>query len=301
MRFRNLLVVNPARISVRNGQLLIEQAETTRFPLEDIATVMLESRQIQISAAALESMAVSGITVFFCDEKHLPSAQLLAVNQFVRRRKLLFAQFELNKPLKKRLWQTVVRAKIQNQAKCLQLLGRDGCEELRKMADRVTSGDTGNVEGSAAAFYFKRLFGADFTRGSECAENAALNYGYAIIRGTAARNLVMHGLEPCIGIEHCSEVNNFNLADDLMEPYRPVVDLYVASHVSDCDEDGLLPSKTKRELFDLLNVLVGQNGMRFRVCGSIERLTSSLASSILNECNSLEVPELLGLEKAKDE
>ena len=301
MRFRNLLIANPARISIRNEQLYIEQSETIRFPIEDIATVMLESRQIQISTAALEKLAVNGVTVFLCDEKHLPSAQLLAVNQFVRRRKLLLAQFELHKPLQKRLWQTVVRAKIRNQAKCLQLINREGASELLDMADKVASGDSGNVEGSAAAFYFKRLFGSGFTRGEECPENAGLNYGYAIMRGTVARNLVMHGLEPCLGIDHHSEINNFNLADDMMEPYRPLVDLYVASHLSGEHRDEILPSQEKRELFDLLNVLVGQKEARYRVSSSVDRMISSLASSIEEESNILEVPELIGLEKAKDE
>ena len=116
MRFRNIVIANPAKISVRNRQLQIEQRDTICFPVEDIATLMLESRQIQITTAALETLAVSGVTVFFCDEKHMPSAQLLAYEQFTRRRKLLFAQFELNKPLQKRLWQSVVRRKILNQS-----------------------------------------------------------------------------------------------------------------------------------------------------------------------------------------
>lgn len=180
-------------------------------PIEDICSVLLESRQIQISAAALECLAVSGITVFFCDEKHLPSAQILPMNQFSRQRKMLYAQFELSRPIQKQLWKCIVQQKIKNQAACLRLSGKSGFEELEAMIPMVRSGDVTNVEAQAAAFYFPHLFHPDFTRGDICLQNATLNYGYAILRGAIARNLVMHGLEPCIGLQH--HIRNFLLKD----------------------------------------------------------------------------------------
>lgn len=166
------------------------------------------------------------------------------------------------------------------------------------MADSVRSGDTGNTEAVAAAFYFPKLFGKGFTRGEECVQNAALNYGYAILRGSIARNLVMHGLEPCLGLHHRSELNQFNLADDMIEPYRPIVDLFVASQQLDGDE---LTPKLKKSLFNLTNYLVRHKEKRFRVMTSVDRACSSLAASVVEQENRLELPFLIPLEEGRYE
>lgn len=299
MEFRNIVISNPARLSIKHNQLCIMQEREALIPLEDICSVLLESRQIQISAAALERLAVSGITVFFCDEKHLPSAQLVAMNQFSRQHKMLYAQFELPRPIQKQLWKCIVQQKINNQAACLRLSGKDGFEELEKMVQAVRSGDVTNVEAQAAAWYFPKLFGQGFTRNDLCLQNAALNYGYAILRGAIARNLVMHGLEPCIGLQHHNQLNSYNLADDLIEPFRPLIDLYVAS-LPDTDSDELTPA-IKRKLFNATNLLMLQNGKKMRVMYAIGRSAASLAKSIANQENTLELPTLIGLEEGRYE
>lgn len=297
MEFRNIVIANPARLSIRHRQLCIAQEEEVLIPIEDICTLMLESQQVQISAAALETLAVHGVTVFFCDRQHLPSAQLLPIHQFHRKKKLLFAQFSLGKPLQKQLWQTIVRQKIQNQAACLRLAGRQGEELLSEMANHVRSGDSKNTEAAAAARYFPLLFGPGFTRGDDCLENAALNYGYAILRGCIARNLVMHGLEPCIGLHHHSELNQFNLADDLLEPYRPLVDLFVASRSWTPHQTEELTPEIKRSLFNLTNYLVAQSQKKLRVMTSVNQATASLAASIAAGSHALQLPALLPLEE----
>lgn len=299
MEFRNIVISNPARLSIKHNQLCIMQEREALIPLEDICSVLLESRQIQISAAALERLAVSGITVFFCDEKHLPSAQLVAMNQFSRQHKMLYAQFELPRPTQKQLWKCIVQQKINNQAACLRLSGKVGFEELEEMAQTVRSGDVTNVEAQAAACYFPKLFGQGFTRNDLCLQNAALNYGYAILRGAIARNLVMHGLEPCIGLQHHNQLNSYNLADDLIEPFRPLIDLYVSS-LPDTDGDELTPA-IKRKLFNATNLLMLQNGKKLRVMYAIGRSAASLAKSIANQENTLELPALIGLEEGRYE
>lgn len=299
MEFRNIVISNPARLSIKHNQLCIMQEREALIPLEDICSVLLESRQIQISAAALERLAVSGITVFFCDEKHLPSAQLVAMNQFSRQHKMLYAQFELPRPTQKQLWKCIVQQKINNQAACLRLSGKVGFEELEEMAQTVRSGDVTNVEAQAAACYFPKLFGQGFTRNDLCLQNAALNYGYAILRGAIARNLVMHGLEPCIGLQHHNQFNSYNLADDLIEPFRPLIDLYVSS-LPDTDGDELTPA-IKRKLFNATNLLMLQNGKKLRVMYAIGRSAASLAKSIANQENTLELPTLIGLEEGRYE
>lgn len=294
MEFRNIFIANPARLSLTRCQLVIEQIEKYTVPLEDISSVLIESPQVQITAAAAAAMADHGITVFFCDEKHLPNCQILPVNQYCRQRKLLMAQCDIGKPLQKQLWQQIVVRKIQNQAKCLQFLSREQSGTLFDIAHSVLSGDRDNREAVAATIYFPALFGYGFSRGSEDVRNSALNYGYAILRGSIARNLVMHGLEPCIGLHHRSELNNFNLADDIIEPFRPVVDLFVATYVHE-SEDGLTP-KLKNSLFNITNYLVKQVGKRYRVMSAVGRTCMSLASVICKSEPVLELPELLPLE-----
>ena len=301
MEFRNIVIARPARLSIKRSQLCIAQEEEVLIPLEDICTLMVESRQVLLSAAALETLATAGVTVFFCDSRHLPSAQLLPVSQFHRKKKLLFAQFQLGKPLQKQLWQAIVRQKIRNQASCLRLLGREGADVLEELALAVRSGDSGNTEAVAAAFYFPKLFGPGFTRGEDCLENAALNYGYAILRGSLARNLVLHGLEPAIGLHHCSQLNQFNLADDLLEPYRPLVDLFVGSVDWDALEEEELTPLLKRRLFNLTNYLVLQAGKKLRVMTSADRATASLAAAMVEGENRLELPALLPLEEGRYE
>ncbi len=294
MEYRNVFLANPAKLSVQREQLVIEQAEKFTVPLEDISAVLIESQQVQLTVHAAAALAEHGITVFLCDEKHLPCAQILPINQYCRQRKMLMAQCEMGKPLKKQLWQRIVVQKIRNQAACLRFSGGDGWEELRQLAEKVLSDDSDNREAVAAALYFPRLFGKGFSRSNDDPRNAALNYGYAILRGGIARNLVVHGLEPCIGLHHRSELNNFNLADDLIEPFRPIVDLYVAQNFS--EEDDVLTPKQKAGLFNLTNCLVRQAGKDYRVMLSIDRTCTALANSVAEQALLLELPELIPLE-----
>lgn len=294
MEFRSIFIANPAQLSCRREQLVIRQEQEVTIPMEDITSLMVESQGVSISSSALQKLAEYGVTVYFCDEKHLPAALLLPINRHCRQLKLLKGQIHMSRPTQKRLWQAVVTAKIENQARCLELMDRPGAGQLRGLAREVRSGDPDNYEAIAAALYFPSLFGEGFTRGEECLINGALNYGYAILRGAVARNLSVHGLEPCLGIWHHSELNQYNLADDLMEPYRPLVDLFVAAN-GEATEDELTPP-LKRELFNLTNYLVRQNGKRYRMVSGLGKMVESFARAVTGEETVLELPELLPLE-----
>lgn len=299
MEFRAIFIANQAQLSVRREQLVIRQAQEVTVPMEDITSLLLESQAVTISTAALQKLAEYGVTVYICDEKHLPAALLLPVNRHSRQLKVLKGQIAMTKPVQKRLWQSVVMAKIRNQARCLELLSRPEGGDLLELARSVRSGDPDNCEASAAVQYFPALFGQGFTRDTGCLTNAALNYGYAILRGAVARNLAVHGIEPCLGIFHHSELNQFNLADDLMEPYRPLVDLYVASQVN--DEERNLTPKMKQNLFNLANYMVRQNGKRYRMISAVGRMTESFARVLAQPSSSLELPELIPLESYRYE
>lgn len=184
MAYRCVIVSNPAHISTRSEQLVVETDERHTVPIEDISALMLESRRATLSAAALSALAQNGTAVFVCDEKHLPCGVLLPYAQHSRQLAAARAQLSLTLPAKKRFWQQLVTAKIDNQAECLALCGKtQEAAFLHSRARAVTSGDKDNLEAAAAAYYFPALFGTGFTRSADDGRNAALNYGYAILRG----------------------------------------------------------------------------------------------------------------------
>ena len=288
MGYRSIIIAGACRLSVKNRQLVIQSDEEHSVPVEDIRTLMIENRASVITAYALTELSKAGVCVFFCDEKHLPCAFLQPYAQYIRHKQRLVAQLSLSKPTVKRSWQNIVTAKIGNQAKTLELCHGPtaDCALLRELADRVRSGDPENVEGQAAARYFRALFGRSFSRAQEeNVINKALNYGYAIVRGYICRQLADYGFEPCIGLHHASEVNNFNLADDLIEPFRPVVDLFVFQEVKEKEAKELSPA-TKNELINILNYEVISGAERHSLAYAVERLIHSLERCLDGEQNA---------------
>ena len=203
-------------------------------------------------------------------------------------------QLDVARPLAKQAWANIVRRKIENQAACLQFSKRKGVDRMESYARRVRSGDAENLEGQAAAYYFVQLFGPGFHRAEERWANAALDYGYAVLRGAIARGLVAHGLHPTVGLFHDSEQNAFNLADDLIEPFRPLVDLHVFKHPAMVEGD--LSPTDKAELVALLNVDVGMPQGRMSALSAIEYAVESLARLFEEHDSTLDLPVLIGLE-----
>lgn len=274
MGYRSIVITSSVRISVKNSQLIIEGEAKGSIPIEDIRTLILESRSSSVSSYALSALSEAGVCVYLCDEKHLPCGVIMPFGRYTRQRKRIMSQLEQSKPHLKRLWQSIVIGKIKNQAKCLELCGvaPEYYNKVGSLTAKVQSGDPSNAEGRAAALYFRYLFGNGFSRGDDNGINAALNYGYAIIRGYIARLLADCGFEPCIGIHHRSELNNFNLADDLIEPFRPLVDLYVFQNLP-IDE---LTSSDKREICNILNYELVSGGAHHSAAYAIERMIHSL-------------------------
>ncbi|MBR1565226.1 MAG: type II CRISPR-associated endonuclease Cas1 [Oscillospiraceae bacterium] len=288
MAFRNVLIESPARISVKHNQLLIFTDREYSLSVEDISAILLESRMSTITTAALSLLGQSGCALFVCDEKHMPCAVLTPFSQHSRALASAQLQLSASEPLKKRLWQAIVKAKISNQAECLHLCEKESTA-LSDMSARVRSGDPDNVEAAAAQAYFPLLFGAGFVRRNNDAINAALNYGYAILRGQMARTLSVYGFLPAFGVHHHSELNAFNLADDFMEPFRPVIDLLV---YTDDRETELCPEQ-KKKLFNCLNLDILSGGEHHSVSYAMERLVQSYARSLREKDASLCLPKLL--------
>lgn len=296
MGFRNIKIDSHVKLSIKNQQLNIETDISRHIPLEDINCIIIENQSVTVSAYLLQKMADMGIAIFFCDEKHLPNAVLLPIVRHSRHFKILKYQMEAGKPLQKRLWQQIVVQKIRNQALCLAYLELDGAEELMKMCREVQSGDRTHVEAKAAAFYFKSLYGLGFSRGNDHIINSALNYGYAIVRGLIARSIVCYGLEPSIGVFHHSELNNFNLADDMIEPFRPLVDLYVSRNYDIAESDSDLTPERKRGIFGIINYDMDMKGEKRIISNCIDMLVASYSSALQGKRSDLELPELMQLQ-----
>lgn len=296
MTWRSVVISRPAKLKREHFSLAIEQEQTAFVPFEDIAVIVLNHREITLTHPVLSACGEYGISLFATGDTHHPSGVFLPFLPHSRATRWLRLQLDLPRPIAKQTWAAIVRKKIANQAVCLRLAGRDGSDRLESYARRVRSGDPDNLEGQAAAFYFSRLFGKDFYRKQEQFINAGLDYGYAVLRGAIARGLVAHGLMPSIGLFHASEQNAFNLADDLIEPFRPIIDLFVAK--SAIPENDELRPTDKAALVGLLNVDVGMPRGKMSVLSAIEHTIESLARIYDGGNESLiELPGIIGLEQ----
>ncbi len=294
MGWRSVVISRPAKLRRVHFSLAIEQEQTAFVPFEDIAVIVLNHREINLSHPVLSACAEYGISLFSTGDNHQPSGVFLPFLPHSRTNRLLRLQIDVARPLAKQAWANIVRRKIENQAVCLRLAGRKGTDRLESYARRVRSGDVENLEGQAAAFYFVQLFGTGFHRAEERWVNSALDYGYAVLRGAIARGLVAHGLHPTIGLFHDSEQNAFNLADDLIEPFRPLVDLHVRKNPPVVE--GELAPSDKADLVALLNVDVGMPQGRMSALAAVEYAVESLARLFETDDSNLELPLLIGLQ-----
>jgi CRISPR-associated protein Cas1 len=227
MAWRGVHIAQPSRLSLADGQIVVAQEDgEARLPIEDLAWLVIDTPQATLSTALIAACMDSGVVVVTTDRTHLPSGMILPFHRHHRQADIAALQAAISAPLKKRLWQAVVQAKIGNQAAMLAVCGQDP-QPLRAMLRLVGSGDPDNVEARAARHYWGRLFDGFVRENGADKRNMLLNYGYAVARSAVARALVAVGLLPAFGVNHASSTNAFNLADDLIEPFRPFVDRLV--------------------------------------------------------------------------
>lgn len=294
MGWRSVMISRPAKLRREHFSLAIEQEQTAFVPFEDIAIIVLNHREILLTHPVLSACADYGIGLYATGDNHQPNGVFLPFLAHSRTTRLMRKQMDIPRPLAKQAWASIVRRKIENQAAVLRFCAKSGVDRMDSYARRVRSGDTENLEGQAAAFYFTQLFGQGFYRAEERWVNAALDYGYAVLRGAIARGLVAHGMHPPIGLFHASEQNAFNLADDLIEPFRPLVDLHVAENPAFTEGD--LSPQDKAELVALLNVDVGMPQGKMSALSAIEYAVESLARLFEQGNSELELPGLIGLQ-----
>lgn len=254
---RTIVLSNQAYLKKENDQLVIEQGEESKtIPIEDIAVLMLESHQCTITQAVLSALMANNAAVISCDATHHPDGLMLSYAGNVLHTAILRNQLAASIPLRKQLWQQTMKAKIQNQSAVLALEGVN-TKPMDYWQRKVRSGDPDNYEGRAAAHYWKHFFPGDyaFVREPEGLQpNRLLNYGYAIIRAAMARAIVSSGLHPAIGLHHKSQYNPFCLADDLMEPYRPFLDIIVKKICVEHGQSVEMSPSIKKALLGVLSV-----------------------------------------------
>lgn len=311
---KTLYFGNPAYLSLRQGQMVIrlpdivrnetlpermkQQGEITK-PIEDIGIVVLDCKQITITQGLLEALLENNSAVITCDNRSMPVGLMLPLCGNSVQSERFRDQIDASLPLKKQLWQQTIKAKIRNQAAILThwTSKETGC--MRRWENDVKSGDPDNLEGRAAAYYWKTLFSdfdelKDFTRDRDgIFPNNLLNYGYAVLRAVVARALVSSGMLPTLGIHHHNRYNAYCLADDIMEPYRPYVDEIVFAIVKEFDgKEQDMTKDIKAKLLSIPTTEVVINGKRSPLMVAASQTTASLYRCFNGELRRIAYPEM---------
>jgi CRISPR-associated protein Cas1 len=283
-----------ARLSVRHRQLVISRADCAdvTVPFAEIAVLVLAHPQISCTQPVLAALVEQGGMLVTCDEKRLPAGMLLPLKTHSVQTERLAAQASVSVPTRKRLWRQIVRAKVAAQAEILAEF-RQSDFGLRALLPRIKSGDRTNVEAQAARRYWIALFASNTFRRDPDAldQNRMLNYGYAVLRAIVARAICAAGLHPSLGLHHRNKYNAFCLADDLMEPFRPVVDRIVAEHVAEHGFETDLGQEARRALLQSLSGRCLCDGESRTLFDTVSRVASSLADVFLGSRKELALPE----------
>lgn len=265
--------------------------EVGRVALDDIGVLIANAHGLSYSNDLLVTLAKRNIPVVLCGSNCVPAGWLLPCEHHHVQAERMQNQLEMSQPLKKRLWKQLVISKIRNQAALLANLDKPAAP-LNRLAVRVRSGDPENLEAQAARKYWLLLFGKDFRRDRNATGvNSLLNYGYTIIRSAVARGVLASGLHPSLGVNHRNRYNAFQLADDVMEPFRPLID-YLAHRIWIENQDCELSSGVKQQFVDLLYADIEHEKGVSPTINLVYRTSNSLAAVINGERNYLELPDL---------
>lgn len=227
MSWRIVVISKRAKLDLQLGQMVVRGEEVTKIVLSEISTILIESTAVSLTASLIAELAKRKIKVIFCDEKKNPSCELVNYYGSHDTSNKVRKQIIWKKNTKEAVWTEIVSEKIRKQKELLELLGKEESDLLESYLKEIAWNDGTNREGHAAKVYFNALFGLEFTRTEDNLINAALNYGYSIILSAFTREIVANGYITQLGVFHDNMFNQFNLASDLMEPFRILVDRQV--------------------------------------------------------------------------
>lgn len=295
MAWKGLHLTQPAKLSLADGQCCVKREDgEVRIAIEDLAWVIVDTPHATLTSTLISACMEAGVAIVFTDARHTPSGLVLPFHRHHRQGAVAKLQIEAKDSVKKRLWQALVRAKISNQAAALAALNHNDAATLKEIARHVEPDDPDNVEARAARFYWGRLFKEFIREDANDRRNKLLNYGYAVVRAGVARALVGSGFLPAFGLKHDGAANAFNLADDMVEPFRPFVDLLASKTLGDgADKNGELSLDDRRAMAGALLVdgKVGDGEVSLLVAA--EMAAASLVRALEHEKASLlELPVL---------
>lgn len=270
--------------------------ETITRPIEDIGVLVVDHPQITLTSALIAALLANNCAIITCNGRRMPMGLLLPLDGNTTQSERFKDQINASLPLRKQLWQQTIKQKIANQAMVLKRMTKAEVRCMEKWVNDVKSGDTDNLEGRAAAYYWKNLFVPEiehFVRGREEAPpNNMLNYGYAILRAVVARALVSSGLLPTLGIHHHNRYNAYCLADDIMEPYRPYVDAHIREWMYDNDAPEELTTEIKAYLLQIPTLEVVVDGKRSPLMVAVSQTTASLYKCFSGELRKICYPQM---------
>ncbi|NMH86917.1 type II CRISPR-associated endonuclease Cas1 [Flavivirga algicola] len=289
---KTLLFANKCAITTKHAQLVVKsETRNTTIPIEDIGFVVIDNPEIYISITTLNLLIANNASVIICNKTHLPNGMFLNLNSHHIQQEIFKQQVEASLPLKKQLWQQTIVEKIKNQGILLKRVTKKS-NTFDFLASKVLSGDTTNMEAVAANFYWKSFFEIDFKRerfGNY--PNNFLNYGYAILRAATARALSGSGLLNTLGIHHKSKYNAFALADDIMEPFRPIIDEAVFTIIQHYDEQEL-NTEIKSILLETLTRTVYFKEEKSPLMVALQKTASSLQQCYCGKRKKIKYPKL---------
>ncbi|PCH76575.1 MAG: subtype II CRISPR-associated endonuclease Cas1 [Flavobacteriaceae bacterium] len=292
---RTIYIGNPAYLKIKDLQMLVidPKSNTSKggIPVEDMAILVLDHYQITLSHQLLIALQGNNVVVISCDAHHLPFAMIQPLYGHSEFSERIQCQLTVSEPLKKQLWKQTVEQKIRNQQGLLALLDKP-FEGMDAYKNAVKSGDSSNMEGIAAQYFWKHLF-EDFSRGRHgTAPNSMLNYGYAILRSIVARGLVSSGLLPVLGIFHHNKYNPYCLADDIMEPYRPFVDKMVYNYIQIHGSTAELSKEQRSYLLQIATQDVLIDGQVRPLMVAVSTTTASLYKCYTGDLRQIKYPML---------
>lgn len=305
---RTLYFGNPAYLSMRNEQLVVQLPEVVKndtlpeafkqeairtVPIEDIGVIVLDHKQITITHGLIEKLLSNNCALVTCDSHRMPVGLMLPLAGNTIQTERFRNQIDASLPLKKQLWQQTVEAKIRNQASLLHKATGKVVNNMIAWANDVKSGDSDNYEARAAVYYWANLFPEIpcFTRAREgIPPNNLLNYGYAILRAIVARSLVISGLMPTLGIHHRNKYNAYCLADDIMEPYRPFVDALVIEVMKSLPDISEITREHKAKLLNIPVLDVMINERRSPLMVAVGQTTASLVQCFEGNLRKIKYP-----------
>ena len=280
MSWRTIVITKRAKLDLQLGFMVVRGEHTTKVALNEIAVVLIESTAVSLTTSLLAELTKRKVKVIFCDEKRNPSSELVSYYGSHDTSNKIRKQIAWRQNTKEAVWTEIVSEKIRKQKELLELLGKEEAELLSSYLQQIAWNDETNREGHAAKVYFNALLGLDFTRTEDNLINAALNYGYSIILSSFTREIVANGYITQLGLFHDNMFNQFNLASDLMEPFRPLVDKCVLGMKLEQFEH-----EEKMWLVDILNQEVQIDGKIQYVSNAIKIYCKSVFDA-LNEDDS---------------